>query len=95
MGVIQCPTAKTGPVVGVAAYVIKASQFGWLQTWGPCSVLINGTPAVTAPVINGGTTAGSVDVWTTAAQATASYLGEMMQVGVSTKNNFVFLKIRP
>lgn len=94
-GVIVCPTTKTGAVVGVAAYVITTLQFGWVQTWGPASVLINGTPAVTAPIINSATTAGAVDVLTTAASVTSSYLGEMMQLGVSTKNNGAYLKIRP
>jgi hypothetical protein len=91
--VIQTPTTITAQVVGVAPCVVTATQYGWLQTKGPCSVLINGTPAVTAPVINGATTAGSVDVWTAAAQPTANYVGHMMQVGVSGKNNFVFLCI--
>lgn len=91
--VIVCPTTKTAQVIGVAPGIITASQYGWLQTWGPGSVLVNGTPAVTAPVVNSATTAGAVDVWTAAAQPTASLVGEMMQVGVSGKNNFVFLKI--
>jgi hypothetical protein len=91
--VIQTPTTITAKVVGVATYIISANQYGWLQTAGPASVLINGTPAVTAPVINGATTAGSVDVWTAAAQPTANLVGHMMQVGVSGKNNFVFLCI--
>lgn len=91
--VIVCPTTKTAHVVGVAPAVIGDTEYGWIQTWGPCSTLINGTPAVTAPVINSATTAGAVDVWTAAAQPTASLVGEMMQVGVSGKLNFVFLKI--
>jgi hypothetical protein len=91
--VIQCPTTITAKVVGVAPCVITATQYGWLQTFGCASVLVNGTPAITAPVINGATTAGSVDVWTAAAQPTANLVGHMMQVGVSGKNNFVFLCI--
>lgn len=91
--VLQSPTTKTAAVVGVAPCVIPASSFGWIQTWGPASVLINGTPAVTAPVVSGVTAAGSVDVYTAGAMPTASYVGEMMQVGVSGKNNFVYLKI--
>jgi len=93
--VIQAPTTLTGKVVGVAPAPITAAYYGWLQTWGPASVLINGTPAVTAPVINSATTAGAVDVWTAAAQPTANLVGHMMQVGVSGKNNFVFLEIAP
>lgn len=91
--VIQTPTTITAPVVGGVVAAITATQFGWVQTRGPIPLLINGTPAVTAPVINGATTAGSVDVWTAAAQPTANFLGHMMQVGVSTKNNMVDLAI--
>lgn len=92
--VIQTPTTQTAAVVGVAPYVIPTTQYGWLQTWGPASVLINGTPAITAPVVNSATTAGAVDKWTTAAADVAVQLvGHMMQVGVSTKCNFVFLQI--
>jgi hypothetical protein len=91
--VIQTPTTITAKVVGAAGYVITAAQYGWVQTHGPAALLINGTPAITAPVINGATTAGTVDVWTAAAQPTANLVGHMMQVGVSTKNNAVFLCI--
>jgi hypothetical protein len=73
--------------------VIGDTEYGWIQTWGPVSALINGTPAVTAPVINSATTAGALDVWTAAAQPTSSLVGEMMQVGVSGEANHVFLKI--
>ena len=92
--VIVVPTTNTARVAGVAPTIITAAQYGWLQTRGPASVLINGTPAITAPVVNSGTTAGAVDKWTTAAADVAvTPVGYMMQVGVSTKNNFVFLTI--
>lgn len=92
--VVVTPTTNTARIAGVAPTVITTAQYGWLQTRGPASVLINGTPAITAPVVNSGTTAGAVDGWTTAAAAVAvTPVGYMMQVGVSTKNNFVFLTI--
>jgi hypothetical protein len=91
--VIVTPTTKTAMVVGVAPAVITTAKYGWLQTWGPAAALINGTPAVTAPVINSATTAGALDVWTAAAQPTSTLVGEMMQVGVSGKNNAVFLRL--
>jgi len=94
--VIITPTTQTATVVGVAPTIITATQYGWLQTWGPCSVLINGTPAITAPVVNSATTGGAVDKWTTAAADVAVQpMGHMMQIGVSTKNNFVFLQLAP
>lgn len=92
--VIQIPTTSTGTVVGASTYILTATQYGWLQTWGPCSLLINGTPAVTAPAMNGATTAGSADVWTAAGQPTSTLIGNMMQVGVSTKYNFVYLRLQ-
>lgn len=96
-GVIQFPvTTATGTVVGVATYIINATEWGWVQTWGICSVLINGTPALGAPVVApSATTAGSVDVWTTTNGVTAQTIGYMAQVGVSTKNNAVRLTINP
>ena len=93
--IILVPTASTGRVVGVAPAPGTASYYQFIQTWGPCSTLINGTPAVTAPVVNSGTTTGAVDVWTAAAQPTTTMVGYMMQVGVSTKYNFVFLTLAP
>ena len=92
--IIVTPTTNTAAIQGVAPCVITAAKYGWLQTWGPASVLINGTPGITAPVANSGTTAGAVDVWTTAAAAVAvTPVGYMMQTGVSTKNNLVMLRL--
>lgn len=96
--VIQTPTTNTAKVIGCAVSIITANttaeNFGWVQTRGPAAVLINGTPAITAPVVNSGTTPGAVDKWTTAAADVAvTPVGFMMQVGVSGKNNSVFLTI--
>jgi hypothetical protein len=94
-GVIQSPvTTATGLIVGVAPYIIKAGQFGWIQTAGPASVLVNGTPGLGATVIGtSGTTAGAVDVATAVTILTGQLVGRMGQVGVSTKNNLVHLDI--
>lgn len=91
--VIQTPTTITAPVVGGVIAPIVAANYGWLKTKGLFAALINGTPAVTAPVINSATTAGALDVWTAAGQPTSNFLGHMAQVGVSTKNNAVYLTI--
>jgi hypothetical protein len=97
-GVIQMPvTTATGSLVGVAPGVISAASFGWLQTWGVyAGVLINGTPALGSAVVGvSATTAGSVDIAAAATLITGQILGTMVQVGVSTKNNAVFLRITP
>ena len=94
-GVIQFPvTTATGVLVGVAVSPIPAGEYGWLQTWGPCPVLINGTPALGSYVIApSGTTAGAVDIATAVTILTGQHVGTMMQIGVSGKNNAVFLRI--
>jgi hypothetical protein len=93
--VIINPTTATAAVAGVAGYIIVATQYGWIQTWGPCSTLINGTPGVGIGVVISATTAGAVDVAAVAAEINVRIIGHMMQVGVSTKMNFVNLKIYP
>lgn len=92
-GVIQCPIALTGNVVGVATYVIPATQYGWIQVTGPASVLVNGTPAIGAAVVNGATTPGSVDVITTTNLVTGTIVGTMVMTGVSGKNDTVWLRL--
>lgn len=92
-GVIQMPiTTATGKFAGVAVSDIPIANFGWVQTYGPCAVLINGTPALGAGVLGvSGTTAGSVDIETAAPAIVGQKIGVMMQIGVSGKNNAVFL----
>jgi hypothetical protein len=95
--VVQMPvTTATGVLVGVAPYIIAATQYGWLQTWGPCSTLIAGTPALGAIVMTPGAAAGAAEIIVAAGTLiVAQIVGNMMQIGVSGKNNWVYLKIAP
>jgi len=106
MNVIQAPvTTLTGPIVGVATYVITATQYGWLQTWGPCGVLSNDTGAAFSPVIGVGTTAGraaSVSNMTTGSTTTflnnllnSPIIGYNMIVGVQGEVRPIYLTICP
>ena len=93
-GVIQFPvTTATGIGVGVAGYVIAASQYGWIQTFGIGSVLIAGTPALGAGVMTPSTAAGSAVVITTTNLVVAQLVGYMAQIGVDGKNNFFWIKM--
>lgn len=94
-GVIQMPvTTATGSLVGVASYIITASQYGWVQTGGMASVLIAGTPALGAAVMAPGAVAGAAEVIVAAGTLiVAQFVGHMAQVGVAGKNNFVRLTI--
>jgi hypothetical protein len=92
-GVIVCPIALTGVVVGCATYVIPAGQYGWIQCYGPSPTLVNGTPALGTTVVNGATTPGSVDVITTTNLVTSTIVGSILMVGVSGKFDTVFLRL--
>lgn len=96
-GVIQLPvTTATGIIVGVASYVITAAQFGWVQTWGLCSTLTTGTPALGAMMMGPGTAAGAAQVVVAAGTLiVAQIIGHMAQIGVDGKNNFIDLRISP
>jgi hypothetical protein len=94
-GVIQMPiTTATGSLVGVAVSIITALQYGWILTYGMAPVLIAGTPALGAAVMSPGTVAGAAVVLTTTNLVVAQLVGNMMQVGVDTKNNAVNVTIR-
>jgi hypothetical protein len=91
-GVIQTPvTTLTGACVGCAVYPIPATQYGWIQTKGPCSVLVAGTPGVGLAVVVPGTAAGCVVI--DSAAAATPIVGSMMVTGVDGKCQAVFLNI--
>lgn len=96
--VIQCPTTVTALNVGGVVSPIPANttaeNFGWLQTRGPFAGLINGTPAVGTGLVTSVTTAGALDAaGAVALEINYRIIARMMQVGVSGKNNTVFLTL--
>lgn len=94
-GVIQMPvTTATGTFVGIAVSIIPIGGFGWVQTWGIAPVLISGTPALGAEVMSPGAVAGAAEVVVAAGTLiVAQMIGHMAQVGVSGKNNAVFVRL--
>ncbi len=88
--VIQAPvTTLTGAIVGVAIAAVTAAYYGWVQTWGPCGVLIDGTPAVGMAVSSPASAAGAAAI----NSSTLTMIGDMLCTGVSGKVKPVFLKI--
>jgi hypothetical protein len=92
--VIITPTTATGVIMGVCNNVPAIGSYCWLQTWGPCSVAISGTPGNGVAVVNSATIIGGVDVAAVAAEINTRRLGDMMQIGVNTLLNAVYLRIR-
>lgn len=89
--VIQFPiTTATNRCVGVAPYIISASQNGWLQTYGAACVLQKGTVGAGLAVGTPGSAAGACVAF---AAATTQYIGEMLETGVDAVGAAVFLRI--
>lgn len=75
--------------VGVAIYNVSASQYGWLQVGGPCSLLSDsGGLGVGANVYASAATDGAGD-----ATATYGFIGTAMEGISSGEYGFVFLNI--
>ncbi len=97
--VVVPATTATALVVGVSPYIITASQFGWLQTWGSCAVLSNDASAL-GQWVNGiaascGRVAGMSSPAVTACYIVGQPVGKMMQTGVAGQFTVVFLTICP
>ena len=89
--IIVPATTKTGAVVGVATYIITASEYGWLQTKGQCGVLCAGTIAVGAAAVSPSGTAGAVV--TDPADASVTIVGYALVAGASGEVNQVLLNL--
>lgn len=89
-GVIIHATTETGVPVGVAVTQVTAAQYGWLQTRGPVSLLINATTGIGESVAASDTTnAGGGEV----GDGVLSPIGYALAAGVASEYNPVFLTI--
>jgi hypothetical protein len=92
-GVIQVPvTTLTGAVMGVATYIIPATEFGWLQRSGPAGALIAGTPGVGLGV-GFPTSAAGAAVIDDAATAGFHTVGTMLSTGGNGECNGVMVML--
>lgn len=84
--------ASTGQPVGVSTYAVTAAQFGWVQTYGACSVLSGVATSISlpgVPVTVSASTAGSVIV----ATAVLPTIGWAMQLFTATEYDLIYLTI--
>ncbi len=87
---IVAPTSLTAPVVGVPIIDVPANHYFWLQTFGPCSVLTEGTIVIGQNVGASTTTSGAVSA---IGAYTTAVVGWTMQVNATTEYSLIFLKI--
>lgn len=84
-------SATLGNPAGVSLVDAAAGEFAWLQLEGNAPVLIDGTPAISTPVIQSNAVAGAVEV---AAVITTALVGVMVTTGVDTEHQIVDLSVR-
>jgi len=91
--VIQAPTTETGFAVGVALTAVTVSYYFWLQTWGPCNMLIKTALTPGLQVVSDNSAAGSGGVSSGAEPEVC--IGYAMQTCDTTDNGLVYLMIAP
>jgi hypothetical protein len=78
--------------IGVSLIDVTIGYYSWVQTWGPCPVLTQGTVVIGAPVGLGGTADGAIGPITA---STTAVVGWVMQVNASQEYSLIDLKIAP
>ncbi len=84
------PGTPTSAIVGVAPSIITNGNFGWMQTYGPASVLFTGTGVAGKAVgsLSGGTSGSAAPCI-----AATNILGYHMATGITAEYAFVYLTI--
>ena len=91
--VIINPTTISSSPAGVAVIALTASQFGWLQTAGPASVLADGTITVGTDVVASDNVAGAVEVTADGTPEILSVVGTAMVAATDTEYAAVHLRL--
>lgn len=89
-GIVIEPGTPTAAIAGVPNSIITAAYFGWVQTWGPCSVLFTGTGVAGKAVgsLTGGTSGSSAP-----AIAATNIMGYHMATGITGEYSMIHLVI--
>ncbi len=89
-GIVIEPGTPTAAIAGVPNSIISASQYGWVQTWGPCSVLFTGTGVAGKAVgsLSGGTSGSAAP-----AIAATNIMGYHMATGITGEYAMIHLVI--
>lgn len=91
--VIRHPAPATAWLCGVAAAPIATTAYGWLQIWGPCVTLTEGTVVINEKVIDSATADGAVAPTASTAAGEENYVGVTMEVGPTTEHSLIFLRL--
>lgn len=94
-GTLLYNTSPDGIPTGVAPIEVTNAYYHWLQTWGDCMLLINGTVVLGKMVVPGLTTSGSVDVHISTGDQSMNIGVVKSPIAVSTDYARIFLTIAP
>tara|TARA_Y100000310_G_C20613912_1_gene779545 strand:- start:619 stop:1497 length:879 start_codon:yes stop_codon:yes gene_type:complete len=90
---VVAPTSFTGPVVGVTPRGFTADYYGWIQTGGPCSVLLSGTVVLGQQAVRSDTLAGAVEPLDADEEGESTVVGQVMVVNDTTEYGVVWLNL--
>ena len=90
--VIIHPSPQTAAVVGCTTREMAANRFGWVQTKGPASVLVQGTHVIGDLVVPSATTDGAC-MPSAAYETDGPAVGTCMEVAATTEHGLVALDI--
>jgi hypothetical protein len=91
--VVAVATGATALLTGVTPRVIPVSNFGWFQTWGPCSVTVEGTVIINERALDSASVAGAVAPTASTAAGEQNYVGVVMEVAADTEQGIVWLRL--
>lgn len=91
----QCDSPETSTLAGVVNFAIVSGDWGWCQTMGICSCLVEGTLIAGQEVRAGETTDGSVTQMEYDEAADADYgpCGRTVEVAASTEHGLIYLRV--
>lgn len=88
--ILLAPASATEAIIGVGVSAITTSQYGWLQTAGPCPVLTDGTVVLGNLAIRSASVAGAM---VPSAVDTGDSIGRIMRVAGNTAYSLTLLGI--
>lgn len=91
--IIIHPSPATAMLIGVTPRAITSAYYGWWQTWGPCSVMTQGTVIINERVIDSASADGAVAPTASTAAGEEFYVGVVMEVAATTEQSIVSLQI--
>lgn len=87
------PSPATAMLTGVSMCVVGTDDYGWLQTKGPVSVLVEGTHVINEKVIDSASADGALAPTASTAAGEENYVGVVMEVAATTEYGIVFLRM--